>query len=161
MPSLEILAIGRLKDGAEKTLEERYWQRISKAGPAHGLKPGAIREFTESTRQSADERKASEAEMLLTKAGGTSCLIALDENGRQHTSQAFAEHLANLRDEGHQNITFIIGGPDGHGEAALAAARQKLALSKLTLPHAIARILLLEQIYRSLTIWSGHPYHRP
>ena len=87
-------------------------------------------------------------------------IIALDETGKTRTSVAFSQELQELRDAGTADVAFAIGGPDGHGPALLDAARLTLALGPMTWPHQIARVLLAEQIYRAITIASGHPYHR-
>lgn len=160
MPALEIIAIGRLKDQAEKNLENRYLERIRKAGPMVGIRQIAIQQLNESARGTCNERKAEEGTSLLKKASEGAYLIAMDEHGKQLASKTFAARLKTLLEAGHPSITFLLGGPDGHDPDLLKKVSETHALSKLTFPHGLARILLLEQIYRSLTIWSGHPYHR-
>ena len=160
MPIVEILAIGRLKEKAEKSLEARYLERISKAGPALGIKTIFIREINESRQDTSAARKAKEAEELLKKRTLGSYLIALDEHGKQQKSTTLAKQIESLLAEGHPAISFALGGPDGHGEELLKSAKSCLSLSPMTLPHGLARIILLEQLYRATTIWSGHPYHR-
>jgi len=76
------------------------------------------------------------------------------------SSEAFARWIAEERDAGTKALGFLIGGPDGHGDAALSAAKLKLSLGPMTLPHGLARIVLAEQLYRAATILAGHPYHR-
>ena len=76
------------------------------------------------------------------------------------SSESFASFIAETRDSGIKSCTFLIGGPDGHGEPALKAAQLRLSLGSLTLPHGLARVVLIEQLYRAATILSGHPYHR-
>jgi 23S rRNA (pseudouridine1915-N3)-methyltransferase len=157
---LMIAAIGRLKADGERELVARYAERIDGLGRAHALGPLKIVEIAESRAQGAAERKAEEAAALLKAAGERGKLVALDERGKPMTSRAFAELIRRERDSGSPDLTFLIGGPDGHGEAVLAQASVKLSLSAMTLPHALARALLAEQIYRAVTILAGHPYHR-
>jgi 23S rRNA (pseudouridine1915-N3)-methyltransferase len=155
-----LAAIGRLKEGGEQDLVDRYTTRFDQSGRAVSLGPMAIAELPESRLASAPLRKADEAQRLLRAVAAAQAVIALDEHGAQLSSVEFAKRLAALRDAGMSHLAFVIGGPDGHGETVLAAARQTLSLGAMTLPHGLARVLLAEQLYRAVTILSGHPYHR-
>jgi 23S rRNA (pseudouridine1915-N3)-methyltransferase len=155
-----IAAIGRLKDGGESDLCERYQKRFAAAGRALALGPLELKEFAESKASNAALRKDDEAARLLKAVAATEVQIALDERGLALSSDAFAKLLAKKRDEGTKGMAFIIGGPDGHGAAIAATAGITMSLGPMTLPHGIARIVLLEQLYRATTILSSHPYHR-
>lgn len=157
---LVIAAVGKLKEAADRDLCERYAKRFSQTGRAIGLGPLEYAELMEGRQPTAEGRKNDEAERFLKIAGKADLIIALDVTGRQLTSEAFAELLAKERDGGAKQAVFMIGGPDGHGPAALAQAKIKLSLSAMTLPHGLARVVLAEQLYRAATILSGHPYHR-
>jgi 23S rRNA (pseudouridine1915-N3)-methyltransferase len=157
---LTISAIGRLKDGGERDLYDRYAQRLDQTGRAVALGPLTLNEFPESKLASADLRKADEAARLLKTTADASIIIALDETGRQYSSATFAALLGKHRDSGAKAAAFLIGGADGHGEAVIKVAAFKLSLGTMTLPHGLARVVLAEQIYRAATILSGHPYHR-
>jgi 23S rRNA (pseudouridine1915-N3)-methyltransferase len=85
--------------------------------------------------------------------------VALDEHGRELTSQALARWVDERQVE-QRDIAFLIGGPDGLDPELLAGANLKLRLSAFTLPHALARVVIAEQLYRAVTILNGHPYHR-
>ena len=152
--------MGRLKDGPDRDLLERYVQRLTQTGRGQSLAPVDCYEITESRADTASLRQADEATRLLKLAGGVEVLIALDETGRTHTSRTFAGTIAKYRDQGTQSIGFLIGGPDGHGDDVRRTASFKLALGPMTFPHGLARIVLLEQLYRAATILAGHPYHR-
>lgn len=154
-----IAAVGRLKD-AEGALCERYVKRFDAAGRAIGLGPLTVIEIGESRAGSAEVRRSEEALRLLKGADAATATVALDETGRPLTSAAFAALLAKYRDNGAKMVAFLVGGADGHGDAALDAARLRLSLSALTLPHGLARVVLAEQLYRAATILAGHPYHR-
>jgi 23S rRNA (pseudouridine1915-N3)-methyltransferase len=91
---------------------------------------------------------------------GEGILIACDERGPALASRAFAQRLERLRDEGVRRLTFAIGGADGLDGRLLARASERLAFGPQTWPHALARAMLAEQIYRAVTILSGAPYHR-
>lgn len=155
-----VAAVGRLKDGAERDLAERYCGLAAGLGRRIRIGPVEVVELSESRRGGIDERRHEEARRLLD-AAGPGLIVALHERGRALDSAAFAALLRASREEAHPRIAFLVGGPDGHGPDALAAARLTLSLGAMTLPHGLARIVLLEQIYRAITILAGHPYHRP
>jgi 23S rRNA (pseudouridine1915-N3)-methyltransferase len=156
---LILAAVGRLKD-AERDLFDRYAKRFDAAGRSLGLGPLTLSEIGESRASTADLRMTDEAARLLRAASAADAAIVLDGKGRELSSEAFAKMLAERRDGGAKALAFLIGGPDGHGAAALKAAASTLSLGRLTLPHGLARIVLAEQLYRAATILSGHPYHR-
>lgn len=157
---ITIAAVGKLKAGPDRELQDRYLQRSIAAGRAAGLTGFELIELPEGKASEREARMTDEAGRLLTRTAKASTRILLDERGKALTSQQFAAELRRLRDGGDNEIAFLLGGPDGHGEPARAAARWGLSLSAMTLPHGLARIVLAEQFYRAITILTGHPYHR-
>jgi 23S rRNA (pseudouridine1915-N3)-methyltransferase len=157
---LLVAAVGRIKDGPDRALLERYLDRLAALGKAHGLGPVDAIELAEGRADDADARRADEAGRLSAAARGCETRVVLDERGKAISSAAFADLLRRERDAGTKGIAFLIGGPDGHGEAARNSARVVLSLGAMTLPHGLARIVLAEQLYRAATIIAGHPYHR-
>lgn len=157
---LLIAAVGRLKAGPERILCERYLERANAVGRAVGLAPVEIREIAESAKRAPKDRIADEAKGLRTLAPAGARSIALDAGGRNLTSEKFAETLARLRAENTPTTVFYIGGADGLPRDLRDQAQLVLAFGAATIPHQLARILLAEQIYRAITILSGHPYHR-
>ena len=155
---ISILAVGRLKSGAEQTQFNRYFDLFNASARNLKLPPLAVVEIAESRAGSVEERKEAEARELLSKLGGAR-LIALDEQGQMVSSYEFTAMISRLRDEA-LDVAFAIGGPDGHGETLKKAAHFQLSLGRMTLPHGLVRIVLGEQLYRALTIMQGHPYHR-
>ncbi len=155
---ISILAVGRLKSGAEQTQFNRYYDLFNASARNLGITPLSIVEIGESRAATPELRKEDEAEELLSKLG-RSRLIALDEAGKEVTSYEFTAMFSRLRDEA-LDVAFAMGGPDGHGETLKAAAHFQLSLGRMTLPHGLARIILAEQLYRAVTIMQGHPYHR-
>ena len=155
-----VAAVGRLKDDAEKTLEERYASRINDAGRRLSFGPVAIHTEIEGRAGDLATRKADEGQRLLAASEASDWRVVLDETGRQMGSTDFAKMLQGRRDQGVRSMAFLIGGPDGHAPATRSAANLLLSLSPMTLPHGLARVVLLEQIYRAITIIGGHPYHR-
>jgi len=156
---LIVAAVGRLKD-AERELYDRYAKRCDAAGRGLGLGPLALSEIGESRAATPKVRKSEEAARLLKAARTADVKVALDAEGRTLSSDQFARWIAERRDNGAKALAFLIGGADGHGPEAFNAATLKLSLGPLTLPHGLARIVLVEQLYRAATILAGHPYHR-
>jgi 23S rRNA (pseudouridine1915-N3)-methyltransferase len=103
--------------------------------------------------------KAAEAEAVLAKAQGAR-LVACDERGRSFASRDFAARMAALRDDGVRQLAFAIGGADGLEAAVRDAAAEVISFGPQTWPHALARVMLAEQVYRAVSILAGAPYHR-
>jgi 23S rRNA (pseudouridine1915-N3)-methyltransferase len=157
---IAISAIGKLKDAEERAIVARFAKRFNGAGKSLGLGPIDIRELPESRAADAGERKRDEAARLIKDIGAGDTVVVLEPTGETLTSEDFSAFIRTVRDGGDKSCVFLIGGPDGHGAAALASASLKLSLGALTLPHGLARVVLVEQLYRAATILSGHPYHR-
>lgn len=103
--------------------------------------------------------KRQEGERMLKRIAPGERVIALDEQGRAWSSPQLAERLAAWQQDG-RDVCLLVGGPDGLAEACLRRAEACWALSALTLPHALVRVLLAEQLYRAWTLLANHPYHR-
>jgi len=157
---ISVIAVGRLKDSAERGLADRYIDRFEKLGRQIGL--GALDEVElgESRAQTAAARRDDEAAAMLGRVPARARIVVLDAGGKQLTSEDFAALLASWRDEGVPAAAFLIGGPDGHGRTLAGAADMALSLGRMTLPHGLARVVVAEQLYRAATILTGHPYHR-
>lgn len=102
---------------------------------------------------------ATERDRLLGAVRGEDFVVALDEHGRELTTEELAGWLAERMREG-RDLAFLIGGPDGLAPAVLERSNFTWSLSRLTLPHALVRVVLAEQLYRAHTVLAGHPYHR-
>jgi 23S rRNA (pseudouridine1915-N3)-methyltransferase len=111
--------------------------------------------------KNSDSQQAmrQEAEALLARVGTRDHVIALDVLGKAYSTEAMAERVSFIRNQG-LNISFLVGGPDGLDSSCLARANERWSLSALTLPHPLVRIVMAEQIYRIWSLISGHPYHR-
>lgn len=157
---ISLHTVGKLKSGPESELTKRYLDRFHKSGSGIGLELAKVIEISESRAGNTKERKADEAAQLEKILPSNSKLILLDEGGDNITSEAFASMLANLRDSGERDIMFAIGGADGHDYSSKEKAFKSLSFGKMTWPHQMARFMLAEQLYRTVTILSGHPYHR-
>ena len=155
-----IAAVGRLKQGPERELAERYRKRAAQAGRSLGLREIEVVEIRESRAAEAEKRVLEESIALANLIPEQAVTVVLDERGQNLASMALTEQLRGWRDAGSATVVFIIGGPDGLSPAILQKAALKLAFGTATWPHQLVRIMLLEQIYRCMTILSGHPYHR-
>ncbi len=149
---LLIAAVGRIKAGPLADLQSEYVKRL---GGSIGIK-----EVEERRASSSAERKAREGELLLAALPGDARVVALDEHGKTLASIAFAERLQRWQAEGTKTLAFVIGGADGLAQPVVQRAALVLSLGAMTWPHLLARILLLEQLYRAQQILNGHPYHR-
>lgn len=141
---LKIAWIGKTKEPAIASLTDEYLKRISRYSPVEGMP----------LRDEAD---------LLAKFGSSSktksTLILLDSRGKEFSSEQFAKFLEDYQDRNPLPLVFAIGGADGFGAEARSAAQHVISLGKMTLTHELARVVLLEQVYRAFTILKGHPYH--
>jgi 23S rRNA (pseudouridine1915-N3)-methyltransferase len=103
-------------------------------------------------------RDGSPAAIRKLKVGPGATAVLLDAGGKQFTSQQFARWLGDLRDRGGREVVFLCGDSEGFPDELRGAAKQKISLSTLTMPHEFARVVLAEQIYRAFAILAGHPY---
>jgi len=153
---ITVLAVGKAAKGPERDLCARYVERAGAAGRQLGVTRVDMLEVPDGRggRKAEDEA----ARLLARRPQGI--LVALDEHGGCVTSAGFARRLQHWLDAGETSVAFALGGADGHGESLLEAADWRLSLGPMTLPHLLARVIVLEQIYRAVTIRLGHPYHR-
>jgi 23S rRNA (pseudouridine1915-N3)-methyltransferase len=154
-----VAAVGKLKRGPERDLAERYLERAVKSGRGIGLRSLEVVEIAESRARDAERRMLEESIALANIIPKDSAIVLLQPRGEALDSNAFAKRLSGWNDGG-RDATFVIGGPDGLAPTLSDQASLHLAFGALTWPHQLVRIMLLEQIYRAVTILSGHPYHR-
>jgi 23S rRNA (pseudouridine1915-N3)-methyltransferase len=157
---LVVIAVGRLKQGPERELAERYRERFEETGRKLGFRGLEIHEIPESRARDTATRVSEEATAISAKIPEKSIVVALDERGDSIDSLGFARHLGRWRDQSVANTLFLIGGADGLSPDLRRKAKLKLAFGAATWPHQMVRVMLLEQIYRAATILAGHPYHR-
>jgi 23S rRNA (pseudouridine1915-N3)-methyltransferase len=157
---LIVIAVGRLKQGPERELAERYHKRFDEIGRKLGFQDLKINEIPESRARDAGSRIAEEAAAISAAVPLKSVLVALDERGDSIDSTNFARQLGQWRDDQVANTIFMIGGADGLSPELRRMAKLRLAFGSATWPHQMVRVMLLEQVYRAATILAGHPYHR-
>jgi len=157
---LLVISIGRLKQGPERELAERYRERFEDIGRKLGFRGLEIHEIPESRARDAATRIADEGVAISSLIPEKSVVVALDEHGTSLDSATFARHLGRWRDEAVASNVFVIGGADGLSPDLRRKAKLTVAFGSATWPHQMVRVMLLEQIYRAATILAGHPYHR-
>jgi 23S rRNA (pseudouridine1915-N3)-methyltransferase len=157
---LVVVSIGRLKQGPERELAERYRERFDDIGRKLGFRGLEIHEIPESRARDTARRIAEEAVAISALIPEKDLLVALDERGKSIDSAAFAQQLGRWRDDRVASTIFAIGGADGLSPDLQRKASLCIAFGSATWPHQMVRVMLLEQIYRAATILAGHPYHR-
>ncbi len=147
-----LLAIGRMRRGPIFDLQAEYAGRL--------VPPPVIAEIEEKRPLPEAQLKAREAALIVAAIPDGARFVALDPRGQPWSSRDLATHLRDWADHGLGTIAFAIGGAAGLGEPVLARLDTMLSLGSMTWPHFLARIMLLEQLYRAQQILAGHPYHR-
>ncbi len=155
-----VAAVGRLKQGPERDLSERYRKRAADAGRGVGFRGVEIIEIRESKAREGDKRVLEELIALATVIPEGAVTIVLDERGENLDSLALTREIMRWRDAGRPVAVFVIGGADGLAASLRERADLRLAFGAATWPHQLVRIMLLEQVYRAATLLAGHPYHR-
>jgi 23S rRNA (pseudouridine1915-N3)-methyltransferase len=155
-----VAAVGRLKQGPERDLVERYRKRAADAGRSVGLAAFDIVEIRESRADSVARRMVEESIAIANVIPERAATVLLDERGENVSSASFAGHLQTWRGASRPAAVFIVGGADGLAPALRERADLSVAFGAATWPHQLVRIMLLEQLYRAVTILTGHPYHR-
>jgi 23S rRNA (pseudouridine1915-N3)-methyltransferase len=155
-----VAAVGRLKQGPERDLAERYRKRAADAGRGIGLRGVEIIEIKDSRARVVEKRVIEESIALANVIPESAITIVLDERGDSLDSLGFSGHVKRWRDAGRPAAVFLIGGADGLTAGLRDQAQLRLSFGKATWPHQLVRIMLLEQVYRAVTLLAGHPYHR-
>ena len=143
---LKIAWIGKTKEPAISSLTDEYLKRISRYAQADGV---SLRDEADFLAKFGSSAKAREK----------STLVLMDSRGKEFTSGQFAKFLGDYQDRNPLPLVIAIGGADGFSVEARSAAQNVISLGKMTLAHELARVVLLEQVYRAFTILKGHPYH--
>ena len=157
---IALIAVGKLKQGPERVLADRFAERFDDTGRHIGFRGLTIHEPSESRARDAATRISEEAAAISAFIPDKSILAVLDERGDNIDSAQFAAHLGRWRDDSVSCAAFVIGGADGLSPELRRKAKLRIAFGKTTWPHQFVRVMLLEQLYRAATILSGHPYHR-
>ena len=145
---IKIAWIGKTKEPAIQALTEEYLKRISRYVPVEGI---ALRDAAALLQMCGRTPGA--------KGGAKSTLMLLDSRGKELSSEQFAKFLGDYQDRNPLPLVLAVGAADGFSDTIRSAAQHTISLGKMTLAHELARVVLLEQVYRAFTILKGHPYH--
>jgi 23S rRNA (pseudouridine1915-N3)-methyltransferase len=150
---IKIAWVGKTKEPAIQSLTDEYLKRISRYVQVEGL---ALRDEAALLQMCG---RAAPSKASKTTSAGKSTLVLMDSRGKKFSSEEFARFLGEYQDHNPLPLVFAVGPADGFGEAARGAAQHTISLGGMTLAHELARVVLLEQVYRAFTILKGHPYH--
>lgn len=153
---LRILAVGHRQPAWVDTAVDEYLKRIRSPWRVELV---AIEAVARSSSGKAEAATLREGEKVLAALRDRERVILLDETGKTFTSREWSQRLQYLAGEA-PDLALLIGGPDGHAPLVRARAAESWSLSRLTLPHGLARVMLAEQLYRAQSLLLGHPYHR-
>lgn len=149
---IKIIVVGHLKSGPEETLLKEYLKRfqwsveIIEVVAKKGLTQNALKE--------------AEAQLILARLPPGTPLIALDERGQSPTSLEFSQITTSFQNQGISQVAFCIGGADGLHDSVRQRSVKQISFGKMTWPHMLVRVMLVEQLYRAQQILNNHPYHR-
>ena len=158
--SAAILCVGKMKDKAYREMADEYLKRLSRYGKYEEIEIPDLPEPAGSSPALEEQGKTREGEALLAKIRPGDRVIAMTIEGKQRSSEELAKHLEELRTGGVSRVVFVIGGSLGLGSNVLARADEELSMSRMTFPHRLARVMLLEQLYRAEKINAGERYHK-
>ena len=154
-----ILCVGKIKESYFTNAIKEYIKRLGRYAKVSVIEVEAERVRTESAVLE-EQIKEKEAQRLLKHVKDSMYLVALDLKGKEYDSVAFSYHISNLMLQGKSHIVFVIGGSLGLHSSVLSRADEKICFSKMTFPHQLMRVILLEQVYRAMRIMNHEPYHK-
>ena len=159
--STQILCVGKMKDKPYRQMADEYLKRLSRYGKYEECEVPDLPEPASGSSAALEEQlKTKEGEALLAKIRPGDRVIALTIGGKLRSSEELARHLAELKTGGVSSLVFVIGGSLGLGKNVLARADEEMSMSPMTFPHRLARVMLLEQLYRAEKINAGERYHK-
>lgn len=157
---ITLITVGKIKEKYLKDAISEYTKRLSKYCKLEIIEVADEKTLDNSNETIDNAIRTKEAERILKHIKEDAYIITLEINGNQVTSEELSEKIEKLGVQGVSHIMFIIGGSIGLGEEVLAKSNYALSFSKMTFPHQLMRVILLEQIYRSYRIMTNSPYHK-
>jgi 23S rRNA (pseudouridine1915-N3)-methyltransferase len=157
---IALICVGRLKAGPERELFARYFKLLTETARGIGIVGVDLCEVAESRARRPEDRREQEGGAIIGAVPSGAVLVALDERGDSPTSEGWAAHIARVRDAAQPAYAVVIGGPGGLAPSLRARASRVIGFGAMTWPHQLVRIMASEQLYRAVSILSGHPYHR-
>ncbi|WP_163651701.1 23S rRNA (pseudouridine(1915)-N(3))-methyltransferase RlmH [Listeria sp. PSOL-1] len=158
--NIQVIAVGKLKEKYLIQGINEYLKRLGSYAKVQVVEVSDEKAPEVLSTAEMKQVKNKEGERILNKISADAHVIALAINGRQKSSEEFSQNIDQLMTYGKSKVVFIIGGSLGLSEAVLARADEKISFGKMTLPHQLMRLVLMEQIYRAFRIMRGEPYHK-
>ena len=158
--SITIIAVGKMKEKPYRAMADEYLKRLSRFGKTEEIELPDLPEPINSSPAIEKQIKDKEGEAILGKIKPGDYVIAMTIPGKQWDSPGLSDHIDTLLERGQSNLVFVIGGSLGLADAVIARANEQLSMSKMTFPHQLARVMLLEQLYRAMKIRAGEKYHK-
>ena len=159
--SAVVLCVGKMKEKPYRQMADEYLKRLGRYGKYEEIEIPDLPEPASGSSEALEEQlKANEGEAILAKIRPGDRVIALTIAGKQRSSEDLAKHISEMKTGGISRFVFVIGGSLGLGKNILARADEELSMSPMTFPHQLARVMLLEQLYRAEKINAGERYHK-
>lgn len=158
--SITVIAVGRMKEKPYRQMADEYLKRLSRYGKIEEIELPDLPEPANSSPAIEQQIKEKEGEAILAKIRPSDYVIAMTIPGKQWDSPGLSGHLDDLMNRGNSSLVFLIGGSLGLSDKCIARADEQMSMSKMTFPHQLARVMLLEQLYRAMKIRSGERYHK-
>ena len=158
--SYTVMAVGKLREKPYRQMADEYLKRLSRYGKFVEVELPDLPEPANASAATQEQIKEREGEAMLAKIRPSDYVIALTIPGRQWDSPGLSRHLDELATRGKSDVVFLIGGSLGLSQRCVERANEELSMSSMTFPHQLARVMLLEQLYRAMKIQSGERYHK-
>ena len=158
--SYTVIAVGKLREKPYRQMADEYLKRLSRYGKFVEVELPDLPEPANASAAIQEQIKEREGEAMLAKVKPSDYVIALTIPGKQWDSPGLSKHLSELAIRGKSDVVFLIGGSLGLSQACINRADEELSMSAMTFPHQLARVMLLEQLYRAMKIQSGERYHK-
>ena len=158
--SITVIAVGKMKEKPFRQMADEYLKRLGRYGKVNEIELDDLPEPANSSPAIEQQIRDKEGESILARIKPSDYVIAMTIPGKQWDSPGLSRHVDELMTRGQSNLVFLIGGSLGLSDRVLARADEEMSMSKMTFPHQLARVMLLEQLYRAMKIRSGERYHK-
>lgn len=158
--TIAVVGVGRLRERFYRDAADEYLKRLKRFGPVEEIELPDLPEPANSSLAIEEQIRRREGEAILARVKPGDHVVALCIDGRQMTSEQLAARVRALEDRGVQRTLFVIGGSLGLSDAVVRRADERLSFSPMTFPHQLARVMLLEQLYRARKIGANERYHK-
>ena len=158
--SITLITVGKMKEKPYRLMADEYMKRLSRYARVEEIELPDLPEPANSSPAIENQIKEKEGESILARIRPSDYVIALTIPGRQWDSPGLSRHMDELMNRGQSNLVFLIGGSLGLSDRVIARADEEMSMSKMTFPHQLARVMLLEQLYRAMKIRAGERYHK-